>query len=71
MRSDFSLNTSICSLCNVHHTAVTSSVKIKLKASRPSEHPTQGGKTSKRLGGMIGCIDKTSSYAPDGADAKV
>ena len=34
-----------------------------MNASRPSEHPPQsGGKMSKRLGGIIGCKDRTSSW---------
>ena len=39
-----------------------SSLKKNLNASRPSEHPPVGGKMSKRLGGIIGCEDKTSSW---------
>ena len=38
-------------------------LKKKLNASRPSEHPpVRGGGVSKRLGGIIGCKDKTSSW---------
>ena len=40
--------------------------KIYLNASRPSEHPTRGGGKSKRLGGIIGCKDKTSSWHLNG-----
>ena len=37
--------------------------KKKLGASRPSEHaPVRGREMSKRLGGMIGCKDKISSW---------
>ena len=37
-------------------------LKKNLNAPRSSEHPSQsGGKMSKRLGGVIGCKDKTSS----------
>ena len=37
--------------------------KKNLNASRPSEHSQQsGGKMSKRVGGIIGCKDKTSSW---------
>ena len=44
-----------------------------LNAPRPSEHPPQsGGKISKRLGGIIGCKYKTSSWHlkgfPDGSN---
>ena len=36
--------------------------KTNLNVSRSSEHPpSQGGEMSKRLGGIIGCKDKTSS----------
>ena len=41
-------------------------LKKNLNASRPSEHPTQGGNMSKRLGGIIGCTDKTSSWHLNG-----
>ena len=46
-------------------------LKKNLNASKPSEHsPDEGGKVSKRLGGIIGCKDKTSSWHligfPDG-----
>ena len=38
------------------------SFEKNLKASRPSEHPTQtGGGNVKTLGGIIGCKDKTYS----------
>ena len=38
-----------------------------LNASRPSEESTQTGeKMSKRLGGIIGCKDKTSSWCLNG-----
>ena len=40
--------------------------KKNMNASRPSEHPTQRGKMSKRLGGIIGCKDKTSSWHLNG-----
>ena len=37
-------------------------LKKNLNASRPAEHPpVRGGNMSKRLGGIIGCEDKTSS----------
>ena len=36
-------------------------LKKNLNASRPSEHSPVGGEMSKRLGGVIGCKDKTSS----------
>ena len=32
-----------------------------MNASRPSEHPPVRGKISERLGGIIGCKDKTST----------
>ena len=43
-----------------HARFVTS--KKNLNASRPSEHPPVGGETSKHLGGIVGCKDKTSSH---------
>ena len=36
--------------------------KKRVNASRPSEHPPLRGKMSKRLGGIIGCKYKTSSW---------
>ena len=49
--------------------------KENLNASRPSEHPPDdwgGGGVSKRLGGIIGCKYKTSSWHlngfPDGSN---
>ena len=45
-----------CALC----------LKKDLNASRPSEHPPVGGKMSKRLGGIIGCKYKTSSWHLNG-----
>ena len=40
-----------------------SSLKKNLNASRPSEHPpVRGGEVSKRLGGVIGCKDETTSW---------
>ena len=36
--------------------------KKNLNASRPSEHPLVRGKMSTRLGGIIDCKDKTSSW---------
>ena len=52
---------------------IYSSLKKNLNASRPSEHPSvRGEKMSKRLGGIIGCKDKTSSWHlngfPDGGN---
>ena len=48
------------------------SLKKNLNASRPSEHPQSGIKTSKRLRGIIGCKYKTSSWYlngfPDGSN---
>ena len=46
-------------------------LKKHLNASKPPEHPpVRGGEMSKRLGGIIGCKDKTSSWHligfPDG-----
>ena len=41
-------------------------LKKNLNESRPSEHPKQGEKMSKRLGGIIGCKDKTSSWDLNG-----
>ena len=48
-------------------------LKKNLNASRPSEHPSvREGEISKRLGGIIGCKDKTSSWHliefPDGSN---
>ena len=43
------------------HGGLLRGLKENLNASRPSEHPTQGGEILKRLGGIIGCKDKTSS----------
>ena len=47
-------------------------LKKNLNASRPSEHPPVKGKMSKRLGGIVGCEDKTSSWHvngfPDGSN---
>ena len=48
-------------------------LKKNLNASRPSEHlPVKGGKMPKRLGGIIGCKYKTSSWHlngfPDGSN---
>ena len=40
--------------------------KKNLNASRPSEHPPVRGKMSKRLGGIIGCKCKTSSWDLNG-----
>ena len=46
--------------------------KKNLNAPRPSEHPPLRGKMSKRLGGIIGCKYKTSSWHlngfPDGSN---
>ena len=46
--------------------------KKNLNASRSSEHPSQGEKMSKRVGGIIGCKYKTSSWHlngfPDGSN---
>ena len=46
-------------------------LKKHLNTSRPSEHPPVRGKMSKRLGGIMGCKDKTSSWHlngfPDGS----
>ena len=51
-------------------------LKKNLNASRPSEHPpVRGGKMSKRLGGIIGCKYKTSSWHlngfPDGINSNI
>ena len=47
-------------------------VKQNLNASRPSQQHLAGGKISKRLDGIIGCKDKTSSWHlngfPDGSN---
>ena len=47
-------------------------LKKNLNASRSSEHPPVRGKMSKRLGGIIGCRYKTSSWHlngfPDGSN---
>ena len=48
-------------------------LKKIVNVSRPSEHsPGRGRKMSKRLGGIIGCKGKTSSWHligfPDGSD---
>ena len=46
--------------------------KKNMNAPRPSEHLLVRGKISKRLGGIIGCKDKTSSWHlngfPDGSN---
>ena len=43
-------------------------LKKNLKVSRPSEHPpVREKKMSKRLGGIIGCTDKTSSWNLNGS----
>ena len=43
-----------------------------MNASRPSENPTVRGKMSKRLGRIVGCKDKTTSWHingfPDGSN---
>ena len=39
-----------------------SCLKKNQNSPRPSEHPTQEEKMSKRLGGIIGCKDKTSTW---------
>ena len=48
------------------------SFKENLNASRPFEHPIQGENMSKRLGGIIDCKDKNSSWylngIPDGSN---
>ena len=42
-------------------------LKKNMNASRPSEHPSvRGKKMSKRLGGIIGCKNKTSSWHLNG-----
>ena len=41
-------------------------LKKNMNASRPSEHSPVRGKMSKRLGGIIGCKDKTSSWHLNG-----
>ena len=42
-------------------------LKKNQNAPRPSEHPpVRGEKTSKRLGGIIGCKYKTSSWHLNG-----
>ena len=41
----------------------TRSLKKNMNASRPSEHPpVREGEMSKRLGGIVDCKDKTSSW---------
>ena len=41
-------------------------LKKTLNAPRPSEHPPVRGKMPKRLGGIIGCKYKTSSWHLNG-----
>ena len=41
-------------------------LKKNQNAPRPSEHPPVGDKMSKRLGGIIGCKYKTSSWPLNG-----
>ena len=47
-------------------------LKKNLNSSGPSEHPPVRGEMSKRLGGIIGCKYKTSSWHlkgfPDGCN---
>ena len=46
----------------------TKSLQTSLNPSRPSEHPpVRGENMSKRLGGIIGCRDKTSSWHLNGS----
>ena len=48
------------------------SFKKSLNASKPSNLPPDRGKMSKRLGGIVGCKDKTFSWHligfPDGSN---
>ena len=43
-------------------TVIRCILKKNLNASRPSEHPPDRGNVSKRVVGIIGCKDKTSSW---------